>query len=31
MVRLLRGGVPVNMSKRSGSFVTLADVIEEVG
>jgi arginyl-tRNA synthetase len=31
MVRLLRGGEPVKMSKRSGSFVTLADVIEEVG
>jgi arginyl-tRNA synthetase len=31
MVRLLRGGEPVKMSKRSGSFVTLADVVEEVG
>jgi arginyl-tRNA synthetase len=31
MVRLLRGGEPVKMSKRSGSFVTLAEVIEEVG
>ncbi|NJM51142.1 MAG: arginine--tRNA ligase, partial [Sphingomonadales bacterium] len=31
MVRLLRGGEPVKMSKRSGSFVTLADVAEEVG
>ena len=31
MVRLLRGGKPVKMSKRSGSFVTLADVVEEVG
>lgn len=31
MVRLLRSGEPVKMSKRSGSFVTLADVVEEVG
>ena len=31
MVRLLRNGEPVKMSKRSGSFVTLADVVEEVG
>jgi arginyl-tRNA synthetase len=31
MVQLLRGGEPVKMSKRSGSFVTLADVVEEVG
>jgi arginyl-tRNA synthetase len=31
MVRLLRAGEPVKMSKRSGSFVTLADVVEEVG
>jgi arginyl-tRNA synthetase len=31
MVRLLRGGEPVKMSKRSGSFVTLADMIDEVG
>jgi arginyl-tRNA synthetase len=31
MVRLFRGGEPVKMSKRSGSFVTLADVVEEVG
>lgn len=31
MVRLLRGGEPVKMSKRSGSFVTLADVVREVG
>jgi arginyl-tRNA synthetase len=31
MVRLLRGGEPVKMSKRSGNFVTLADVIHEVG
>jgi len=31
MVRLLRGGEPVKMSKRAGSFVTLADVVREVG
>ncbi|MAX00568.1 MAG: arginine--tRNA ligase [Sphingomonas sp.] len=31
MVRLLRGGEPVKMSKRSGNFVTLADVVNEVG
>ncbi|MEM9879072.1 MAG: arginine--tRNA ligase, partial [Pseudomonadota bacterium] len=31
MVRLLRAGEPVQMSKRSGSFVTLAEVVEEVG
>ncbi|HYI64859.1 MAG TPA: arginine--tRNA ligase [Allosphingosinicella sp.] len=31
MVRLLRGGALVKMSKRSGSFVTLAEVVEEVG
>ncbi|KKC26765.1 arginine--tRNA ligase [Sphingomonas sp. SRS2] len=31
MVRLLRSGEPVKMSKRSGSFVTLADVVREVG
>ena len=31
MVRLFRGGEPVKMSKRSGNFVTLADVVEEVG
>ena len=31
MVRLLRNGEPVKMSKRSGNFVTLADVVEEVG
>ena len=31
MVRLLRGGEPVKMSKRSGNFVTLADVVGEVG
>ncbi len=31
MVRLLRGGEPIKMSKRSGNFVTLADVVREVG
>ncbi|MEG8045446.1 arginine--tRNA ligase [Sphingomonas aerolata] len=31
MVRLLRNGEPVKMSKRSGNFVTLADVVNEVG
>jgi len=31
MVRLFRAGEPVKMSKRSGSFVTLADVVNEVG
>lgn len=31
MVRLLRAGEPVKMSKRAGNFVTLADVVGEVG
>ena len=31
MVQLLRGGEPVKMSKRSGNFITIADVVEEVG
>ena len=31
LVRLLRAGEPVKMSKRSGEFVTLRDVVEEVG
>jgi arginyl-tRNA synthetase len=31
MVKLLRNGEPVKMSKRSGSFVTIADMVEEVG
>ncbi len=31
MVQLLRNGEPVKMSKRSGNFVTLADVVQEVG
>lgn len=31
LVRLLRNGEPVRMSKRAGSFVTLRDVVDEVG
>jgi arginyl-tRNA synthetase len=31
LVKLLRGGVEVKMSKRSGSFVTLREVVDEVG
>ncbi|WP_448582781.1 arginine--tRNA ligase [Thermaurantiacus sp.] len=31
MVRIFRGGEPVRMSKRAGNFVSLADVVEEVG
>ena len=31
MVQLLRDGEPVKMSKRSGNFITLADVVREVG
>jgi arginyl-tRNA synthetase len=31
MVQLLRAGVPVKMSKRSGNFVTIAEMVEEVG
>jgi arginyl-tRNA synthetase len=31
LVRLLRSGEPVKMSKRSGDFVTLREVVEEVG
>lgn len=31
MVQLLRDGEPVKMSKRAGTFVTLADVVQEVG
>jgi arginyl-tRNA synthetase len=31
MVKLLRAGEPIKMSKRSGNFVTLADVVREVG
>ncbi|MBW3661512.1 MAG: arginine--tRNA ligase [Actinobacteria bacterium] len=30
-VNLLRGGEPVKMSKRAGEFVTLDEVVEEVG
>ncbi len=31
LVRLFRGGEPVKMSKRSGSFVTLREIVDEVG
>ena len=31
MVRLFRGGEPVKMSKRAGDFITLSEVVEEVG
>jgi arginyl-tRNA synthetase len=31
MVKLLRAGEPIKMSKRAGNFVTLADVVQEVG
>ena len=31
MVNLVRNGEPVKMSKRAGTFVTLADVVHEVG
>jgi arginyl-tRNA synthetase len=31
LVNLLDGGEPVKMSKRSGSFVTLREVVDEVG
>jgi arginyl-tRNA synthetase len=31
IVRVVRGGEPVKMSKRAGTYVTLADLIEEVG
>ena len=31
IVRVVRGGVPVKMSKRAGTYVTLSDLIEEVG
>jgi arginyl-tRNA synthetase len=31
MVKLLREGQPVKMSKRSGDFITLRDVVDEVG
>ena len=31
MVQLLRNGEPAKMSKRSGNFITIADMVEEVG
>jgi arginyl-tRNA synthetase len=31
IVHIMRGGEPVKMSKRAGSFVTLRDLLEEVG
>jgi arginyl-tRNA synthetase len=31
IVHVMRGGEPVRMSKRAGSFVTLRDLIDEVG
>lgn len=31
LVRLMKGGEPFKMSKRSGDLVTVADVVEEVG
>ncbi|MDP4574526.1 arginine--tRNA ligase [Qipengyuania sp. G39] len=31
MVQLTRNGEPIKMSKRSGNFVTIADMVEEVG
>ncbi|MGB7409212.1 MAG: arginine--tRNA ligase [Pontixanthobacter sp.] len=31
MVQLMRGGEPLKMSKRSGNFVSLTDMIDEVG
>ncbi len=31
LVKLLRGGVEVKMSKRTGEFITLREVIDEVG
>ena len=31
LVKLLRNGEPVKMSKRSGDFVTLREVVDEVG
>jgi len=31
LVKLLRAGEPVRMSKRAGTFVTLRDVVDEVG
>ncbi|MEP3275060.1 MAG: arginine--tRNA ligase [Stappiaceae bacterium] len=31
LVKLYRGGKPVKMSKRAGDFITLRDVVDEVG
>lgn len=31
LVRLMRAGEPVKMSKRAGEFITLRDVVDEVG
>lgn len=31
LVRLFRGGEPVKMSKRAGDFITLREVVDEVG
>ncbi|WP_379549273.1 arginine--tRNA ligase [Qipengyuania sp. DGS5-3] len=31
MVQLMRNGEPAKMSKRSGNFITIADMVEEVG
>lgn len=31
MVQLMRAGEPVKMSKRSGNFITIADMVREVG
>ena len=31
LVKLFRGGEPVRMSKRAGTFVTLREVVDEVG
>ena len=31
IVHVLKGGVPVRMSKRAGTYITLADLIDEVG
>ena len=31
LVKLMRGGEPVKMSKRAGDFVTLREVVDEVG
>ena len=31
LVRLSRGGKPIKMSKRAGSFITLKEIVNEVG